>query len=53
MAQNPLQTALPPVWIGPSALNRIIVSIPGALPQEEIQPQKEQGLKARSIASNV
>ena len=26
---------------------------PGATPQEEIQPQKEQGLKARSITSNV
>jgi hypothetical protein len=36
MAQDPLQTALPPVWIGPSALNRIIVSIPGALPQAVI-----------------
>ena len=36
MAQNPLQTALPRVWIGPSALNRIIVSIPGALPQAGI-----------------
>ena len=89
MAQNPLQTALPSVWIGPSALNRVIVSIPGALPQaaidrafgpqeivqitvlvrtksaeganhislgqrpEEIRPQEEQGLKARSIALNV
>jgi len=26
---------------------------PGATPQEEIRPQEEQGLKARSIAFNV
>ena len=37
MAQNPLQTALPSVWIGPSALlNRVIVSVPGALPQADM-----------------
>ena len=33
MAQNPLQTVLASIWIGPSALHRAIVSIPGALPQ--------------------
>ena len=34
MAQNPLQTLPPCRWIGPSALlNRVIVYIPGALPQ--------------------
>jgi hypothetical protein len=36
MAQNPVQAALPSVWIGPSALNRLIISIPGALPQAGI-----------------
>ena len=33
MAQNPLQTVLASIWIGPSALHRVIVFIPGALPQ--------------------
>ena len=36
MAQNPLRAALQSVRIGPSALNRVVVSIPGALPQAVI-----------------
>jgi hypothetical protein len=36
MAQKPLKAVLQSVWIGPSALNRVIVSVPGALPQAGI-----------------
>jgi len=36
MAQDALQTVFQSEWIGPSALNRVAASIPGALPQAVI-----------------
>ena len=33
MARNSVQTVLLLGWIGPSALNRVVVSSPGSLPQ--------------------
>ena len=35
-AAPPLQPVLQSLWIGPSALNRVVASIPGALPQAVI-----------------